>query len=374
MANFVTVSSGGLRTALRCLGEGYRAAGHEPVLIVPGDRFSDERTEQGRVITLPGPRVPYMGGYRVLLRRRRLSRLLAEVAPDRLEVSDRTTLRWTGRWARAHGVPSVMVSHESLDGLLGICRVPAGPRVRISDRLNAATAAAYDQIVCTTRWAATEFTRIGAPNVTRVPLGVDLARFHPDRYDLTLRRRYAADDETLIIHCSRMAPEKRPRWAIDALRALRGNGVPAVLVVVGDGPLRASLERQAAGLPVRFTGFLSDHELLAALMATADVALAPGPVETFGLAALEAMACGTPVVVAADSALPEVIGDTGAAAAGDGAAFAAGVQSLLARPAGHRRAAARARAEQYGWPAAVAGFLRVHADAARNHHLKSRTL
>jgi alpha-1,6-mannosyltransferase len=54
MANFVTVSSGGLRTALRCLGEGYRAAGHEPVLIVPGDRFSDEHTGRGRVIN-PAP-------------------------------------------------------------------------------------------------------------------------------------------------------------------------------------------------------------------------------------------------------------------------------------------------------------------------------
>jgi alpha-1,6-mannosyltransferase len=109
-------------------------------------------------------------------------------------------------------------------------------------------------------------------------------------------------------------------------------------------------------------------------MATADVALAPGPVETFGLAALEAMACGTPVVVAADSALPEVIGDTGAAAAGGGPAFAAGIRTLLGRATETRRAADRARAEQYGWPAAVAGFLRVHEDAARNHHLKSRTL
>ena len=56
-----------------------------------------------------------------------------------------------------------------------------------------------------------------------------------------------------------------------------------------------------------------------------------------------------------------MIGDAGVAASGgDGPAFAAGVQNVLAAPAEGRRAAARARAEQYGWPAAVAGFLRVH--------------
>ncbi|GDY51322.1 hypothetical protein SVIO_019450 [Streptomyces violaceusniger] len=96
LANFVTPASGGLRTALRELGAGYQAAGHEAVLVVPGERVSDEHTRQGRVITLPGPTIPGTGGYRVLTDRRRLTRLLDGLAPDRLEVSDRTSLRWTG--------------------------------------------------------------------------------------------------------------------------------------------------------------------------------------------------------------------------------------------------------------------------------------
>ena len=101
LANFVGPHSGGLRTSLRELGEGYLAAGHEPVLNIPGKLDSDQQTTQGRVITLRGPRVPFTGGYRVLLRRGPVAALLSELRPDTLEVSDRTTLRWTGPTPRA---------------------------------------------------------------------------------------------------------------------------------------------------------------------------------------------------------------------------------------------------------------------------------
>ncbi len=363
LANFVAPHSGGLRTAMRALGAGYVAAGHEPVLVVPGPYASDERTEQGRVIRVPGPVVPFSGGYRVLLNRPRLSALLTALEPDRLEVSDRTTLRWTGAWARRNGVPAVMVSHESVAGLLGLlARAPwAG---RLADLLNRRTARQYERVVCTTAWAASEFERIGATNLVRVPLGVDLDTFSPSRYRRALRRRLAADHETLLVHCGRLSTEKKPRVSLSALAALRAAGVPAVLVIAGDGPLRNRLVRQATGLPVRFTGFVGGRIALAELLATADVVLAPGPVETFGLAALEALACGTPVVVSASSALPEVVGSAGVSVAGED--FAAGVRSLLARPEPVRRARARARAEEFGWPTAVAGFLAAHRVTARH--------
>ena len=106
--------------------------------------------------------------------------------------------------------------------------------------------------------------------------------------------------------------------------------------VAGDGSRRAALAYRAARLPVRFAGHINDRSAVAALLASADVVVAPGPVETFGLAALEALACGTPE------------------------AFAEGVRRLMARPEGERRAAARARAELFGWPQAVDGFLRAH--------------
>jgi alpha-1,6-mannosyltransferase len=359
LANFVAPRSGGLRTAMRALGEGYRAAGHEPVLIVPGPEAADEQTSQGRVITLPGPVMPFSGGYRVLVNRLRITALLDELAPDRLEVSDRTTLRWTGAWARRHGVPAVMVSHESVAGILGMAgRVLSRPAAALADTLNSRTAKHYTRVVCTTDWAAQEFERLGVTNVVQVPLGVDLDLFSPARYAVAVRDRFAAPDDVLLVHCGRLSVEKKPERSIDALAALHAAGVPAVLVVVGDGPLRKRLMRKAAGLPVFFTGFVHHRTALATLLATADVVLAPGPVETFGLAALEALACGTPVVVSASSALPEVVGEAGVVVTGED--FAAGARAVLERPTATRRAAARLRAEEFGWPAAVRGFLAAH--------------
>jgi alpha-1,6-mannosyltransferase len=376
LANFIAPRSGGLRTALNELGAGYEAAGHEAVLVIPGPEAGRRDTPSGQIITVPGPVVPRSGGYRVITARRSLRRLLDDLGPDRLEVSDRTTLRWTGRWARSRGVRSLMVSHESLDGLLRLFAprfVPALPGsgdgradraeriVRgLADRLNRRTADDFDMVVCTTEWAAAEFRRLNVPNLTRVPLGVDLARFSPERHDPELRSRFAAPGEPLLVHCSRLSPEKRPDRPIEALRELRRRGVPAVLVVAGDGPRRAALEARASGLPVRFLGHVSDRDLLARLLATADVAVAPGPVETFGLAALEALASGTPVVVSRESALPEVIGESGVAVGDDPGEYADAVRLLLAGGERHRRERARRQAERFDWPGSVDGFLRAH--------------
>jgi alpha-1,6-mannosyltransferase len=371
MANYVGPRSGGMRTALRELGAGYLAAGHQPVLIIPGREPCDEELAQGRVITLPGSVVPFFGGYRALFTRHKVAMLLEELRPDRLEVSDQTTLRWTGRWARRNGVPAVMVSHETVTGLLSIPADTTGmSRWRsallamsariLADYLNRRSAGDYKQVICTTQWAAREFERIAAKNVTRIPLGVDLELFRPERRSLQVRGRYAGPGQVLLVHCGRLSLEKKPHRSVLALAELRTAGIDAVLVVAGDGPMRGRVERIVGerDLPVTFAGFIADRTEVAALLASADVVIAPGPLETFGLAALEALACGTPVVVSADSALPEVIGDAGVAATGED--FAAGVTTVLRWPADERRARARARAEEFGWPTAIEAFLAVH--------------
>ncbi|MFB7474493.1 glycosyltransferase [Kitasatospora sp. NPDC056184] len=367
VANFVSPVSGGLRTALRHLGAGYRAAGHTPVLVVPGERRAAEEEEQGLVVTLPGPVVPGSGGYRLLTDRRAVAAELERLAPDRLEVSDRTTLRWTGAWARRHGVRAAMVSHESAVGVLRTWGVPGPVADAAANRLNSRTSRSYDTVICTTDWAAAEFRRLGVRNLARAPLGVDLAALCPrsaaDR--AAERARYAAPGQVLLVLCSRLAPEKRPALALDALSALRSAGVDAVLAVAGTGPLRSRLAARAARerLPVHLLGHLAGRAAVARLLGCADAVLAPGPVETFGLAALEALACGTPVAVHRGSALPELIGTAGVAAEPTGAGFAVAVRELLARPEPARRAAARAQAERYGWPMAVAAFLAAHGAA-----------
>ncbi len=109
---------------------------------------------------------------------------------------------------------------------------------------------------------------------------------------------------------------------------------------------------------------MSDRGLLARLLATADVVIAPGPVETFGLSALEALASGTPAVVSSHSALPAIVGPAGLTAEDNDAACADAVAHLLERDVTRRRLAARQQAERFGWPAAVRGFLHAHGLAA----------
>ncbi len=351
VANFVTPTSGGLRTCLNHLALGYAAEGHEVVHVIPGDRDSVEQMPWGTRVLVEGTPIPGTG-YRVVTNLRKLERTLSSLAPDRLEVHDRTTLRGLGAWASRHGLPSLVVSHERLDVWLKQWLPRRAPLGRAADRSNAALAASFDSVVCTTDWAAEEFRRLGAA-VSLVPLGVDLAGFPP-------RLHRSEGQETLLVMASRLSREKRPDLAVGAVRELVRRGHVVRMLVAGDGALRSSLEKESRDLPIHWLGFVQDRSELAALLAAADVAIAPGPVETFGLAALEALACGTPVVVNRHSALPSVVGDAGRTSPSSGWVFADAVEELLQRDELARRHAARTRAETFSWDATVQGFLGVH--------------
>lgn len=358
LANFYGPRSGGLRTALHHLGAGYVAHGHEVLLVVPGPARTDEIMPNGvRRITLPAPKIPGTGGYRAV-DPWRVRVLLEGLRPDRIEVSDRLTLRGMGRWAREHGVPSVVISHERLDRLLHQALLPDPAARWLADLANARMAASYDTVVCTTGFAREEFDRIGSPNVVQVPLGVDLVTFAPSQRDPALRAELARGADALLVHCGRLSPEKHVERSVDTVAALHEAGRRVRLVIAGDGPRRDTLERRAAGLPITFLGFVHRRGEVARLLATSDVSLAPGPHETFGLAALEALASGTPVVVSRSSALTEIIRPgCGVAVADHAPAFAGAVGRLLDAPEPSRRAAARARAEEFTWPTAVTGML-----------------
>lgn len=357
VANFYGPRSGGLRTAVDRLGAEYCAAGHDVYLIVPGGSPDARRLPSGvRRISLPARRIPCTGGYRAV-HPHPVTTLLERLEPDAIEVSDRLTLRSLGRWGRAHGVATVMISHERLDRLVGQV-LPSRLARSVADLANRRTAADYDAVVCTTAFAREEFDRIGARNVATVPLGVDLDQFHPRRHSVDVRRRWARPEQTLLVHCGRLSVEKHVHRSIDTISALRDSGTDARLVVVGEGPLRARLERQAARLPVDFTGYIGCRDTVATILASADVALAPGPHETFGLAALEALACGTPAVVSKTSALAEILtADSGAAADNHPQAIARAVHGVIGTPEHERRRHARRRAEEFTWPRSAAGML-----------------
>ncbi len=363
IANFYGPTSGGLRTAMHALGSGYRERGHEVLLVVPGDRDLVEDTPHGTRVTVRAPIIPGSGGYRVILRTRTAQRVLADFAPDVLEVSDRTTLRSLGAWAMRRGIPSTFFAHERADGILA-ANLPAWLKRLVSiealaDWHNRGTHKRFTTVVCTTEYARAEFLRAGLAAV-KVPLGVDLDRFHPRNASKEARSSVATKDETLLLMAARLSTEKQPELAIDAVRLLHDRGEHVRLVSAGTGNVAPQMRERAKGLPVTFLGFVTDRDYFAQLLASADVVVAPGPIETFGLAALEALASGTPAVVNAASALPEVVADAGVAAEGTAESFADAIQAILGRDSRKRRSDARARAETMPWSATVDRMLDLH--------------
>lgn len=355
LANFHTPTSGGLRVAVDTLRSGYVAAGHDCTLIVPGP--VDARS--GSVWTLRSPLLPNGSGYRMIVRRRTMLTLLDELRPDVLEVHDKVLQQWVWAWSRNRRVPVVAWSHERLDRTLPLLlpRVPAGAVRRATAALGRRTATHCDVLIACSRFAASEFGPYAPVRV--VPLGVDLDAYQPVSAPRSDRLR--------LVLAARLSPEKRPDLALDALRALVARGVNAELTVLGHGPHHARLATAATGLSVRFTGYLASRDAVAAELGGADVALAPAPAETFGLAALEALACGTPIVAHAGAAPAEVVArhpDAGRIALGNGVAFADAASALGAVPRTARRAAARRAAEAYPWSATISTTLDVLAERA----------
>ncbi|NED99880.1 glycosyltransferase [Phytoactinopolyspora halotolerans] len=374
-ANFVAPHSGGIKTMLNHVARGYAEAGHDVVMLVPGERNRTTPMPYGRLVEIAAPQVPLTGGYRMITHWSAVEDVLAAVSPDRVEVSDRFTLARIGPWARRRDIPSVVFSHERLDAILRFHLGRAMPTRRVADAWNRRLAASFDTVVCTTRWAAGEFIRLGVRNLAHVPLGIDVEAFHPRRRDLSVRSQLAQGADAVIVVAVRLSPEKRPDLLVPMVRELLRRDVNVRLVLCGDGSVREMVAEQAAGLPVTMTGFVSDRERLATMLASADVVVAPGPYETFGLAALEAMASGTPVVASASGALPELVrGDAGRTAASDPVEMADAVVEVL-RAGASARVAARRRAEQFSWASTVAEMLRLHGASAQHRAgLRGRSL
>ena len=354
IANFYGPKSGGIKTTLHNLGSGYLAEGHEFIYVVPGKKFTREETTHGACISLPSWQIPFSGGYRVIRSTHRVKTILNSLKPDRIEVSDRFTLSCLGKWAADRNIPAIVFSHETLRGLvknyLGV------PLKRFVIWHNTRLASRFDYVVTTTNFAAAEFDEIGTTNVVRVPLGVDLDTFSPSLRNEELRTKMIKGGEVLLVHCGRLSPEKKPERSLETLRELLDRGINARLVYIGSGPLHKKLYDSSRDIPVTFWGYVANKNLLAQMIASADISLAPGPIETFCLAALESLASGTPVVASETSAVGEFLIDhhgdfVGLTAANNSRAFADAVEILLDEIAEDATLSDRCRtqAEQFPW-------------------------
>ena len=162
-----------------------------------------------------------------------------------------------------------------------------------------------------------------------------------------LRRELAPHDEPLLAHVSNFRPVKRPVDCIEILAGVRRRGIDARLVMVGDGSERGRAEHRARCLNVmEYCAFVGKQPRIVDYLSAADVLLLPSEQESFGLAALEAMACEVPCVASRVGGVPEVVtdGETGyLSAVGDVEKMATDAARLLADEALRREMGRRAR-------------------------------
>jgi alpha-1,6-mannosyltransferase len=309
--------------------------------------------------------LPASGGYQIIRSNKQLLNLLEFLNPDRIEVSDRFTLLKVGRWAKQHKVASLVFSHETLNGLVKKYAplIPVSFRNKFVNWHNRKLAASFDTVIATTEFAAAEFVRIKTTNLRKVALGVDLAGFNPENRDHKLRKELLKGADYLLVHCGRMSPEKEPARSVQTVSELVKAGVNVRLIIVGGGPLWNKIRKQSLGLPIEMLGYVASREKVASYLAAADIAIAPGPLETFCLSALESLASGTPVVASKSSAVGEILNinsirPAGAVASDNGAEFAKAIKQLLNK--GRLRKVAREQAEKFSWANTVDAMLDVH--------------
>ena len=166
-----------------------------------------------------------------------------------------------------------------------------------------------DGVTAVSEFLKNETVNLFEPNreIEMIPNFVDTERFYRMPGIREIRQQLELDSERICIHISNFRPVKRIRDMLETFHTLVQK-MSATLLLVGDGPERSDAETWARengiGEHVRFLGKIDD---IVPLLSVSDLMLMPSSGESFGLAALEAMACGVPVIVTDMGGFPEFI-------------------------------------------------------------------
>ena len=304
------------------------------VVTVPGSHDAIDEGLGVRMYRLQGPRIPRRRPYRFMLATRSIARIVRHEQPDIIEVGSPFIVPWIVRRAtRGLDVPMISFYHSNVPRMFGPKNGASSMKQTALQRATWQYMRQLDRLfpitVVTSQYAARDLAREGITRIAHVPLGVDLDEFHPQRRDhrSDTRERFGLPDAPLAGFVGRFASEKELMCVLQAWSEVeRRTG--ARLVLVGSGPLEEEMFAHPYASRVIFIPFQNRREDVADLLASFDIFIAPGRIETFGLASLEALACGTPVLSANEGGVCEQVLDSGG-----GRLFEAGNASSLAEEA-----------------------------------------
>ena len=350
----------------------------EHVLVIPGAKTERFEAKRSRIYTIASPLLSRTSRYRALLDLRAIGEILERERPDLIESGDPYQVAWKAiSSGRALRIPAVGFYHSHFPEayLRGSERYFGRKGTGfVMDLARRYVCKVYNQFEATLVPSAKLgelLTNWGVENVRAVDLGVDTEVFRPEPDDAAATRESLGipAEACLLLYVGRLAQEKNTQTLFAAFEALAA--AQFHLLVVGDGLQRPELqELQKRVGHVTWRQYCSDPGELARLYRAADLLVHPGVQETFGLTALEAQACGTPVVGIRGSYMDRIIfsDQRDWAQENSPAALARAIEDSSAQDLGTAGAAASAWArEHYAWPQVFDRLFCIYRDARADY-------